>query len=682
MQQTPDLLPEQIQGMLAMPPQQEQLAPPVAQEPAGLMLSGSGATPLAGAMTPAQLQRAASVHPVPDRVPAALLGGIRSNYYVTYRDVKEPAQQHTPAHSHGGAGSSGGRLKGHYQVKFFLVDNEGVEHLAAVGEDLGDAHYSYTNETGFPFLRARNRLEVEAWLQQQIRDSEHRAGLRPEMVLDAALPDPMHYCLPKFVGKDHEKTQQLDGGHIIRWFLIDERGKRHLAVVGRETHTHDGHYDYATFGLFEQLYPLRSHNQRAVEGWCESMCVHGGVAPPLLACKATSTGTAGASAVAGSAAGRIGGAGTAGRPPLGRSGKKAAGTNAAAAPAAAKHDLLRTATANAKKLRVVGSGNATGHRSNPHQDARDVAAAELRRWAVEEAARREAVKNAALAYLADAPSQEDAADTASLLRLLKQAAAQPGFVGGGGRAPSHQQQVHLLEVIQALQRLSHGYSSLHLLATPELKETLASLAKHRHSEVAALAAAVLKQWLTVMVMQAQVLGEPRYTQDPRSVVEAAIEDPARFDPLATAITRRPVGQTIAAGGAGGTETPLPSGLRAASSTPGGPLSTMPSELSLASMDTQGAATMEAPSSGATNGGSGGDPLQPQTVERRRLHLDTSPGATPTVGGGGMGLAPGSLLPPSGSLAHMPSSRPSDAQLLDVPAAMDTETAEFVPEALL
>ena len=59
-----------------------------------------------------------------------------------------------------------------------------------------------------------------------------------------------------------------------------------------------------------------------------------------------------------------------------------------------------------------------------------------------------------------------------------------------------------------------------LVATPELKETLAALAKHRHPDVAALAGGVLAQWLAGMAAQIQVLGHPRYVEDPRAALEA------------------------------------------------------------------------------------------------------------------------------------------------------------------
>lgn len=72
---------EDLQAMLGLPLPQEQLLAPLQQQqqllqqPGDAVPAASGAAaPLAGAMTAAQLERAASVHPVPERVPAALPG--------------------------------------------------------------------------------------------------------------------------------------------------------------------------------------------------------------------------------------------------------------------------------------------------------------------------------------------------------------------------------------------------------------------------------------------------------------------------------------------------------------------------------------------------------------------------------------------------------------------------------
>jgi len=48
-------------------------------------------------------------------------------------------------------------------VNFFLVDSDGNSHLAAHGVDTGNSHYNYTNEPGFPELKATSRCKVIDW---------------------------------------------------------------------------------------------------------------------------------------------------------------------------------------------------------------------------------------------------------------------------------------------------------------------------------------------------------------------------------------------------------------------------------------------------------------------------------------------------------------------------------------
>lgn len=50
--------------------------------------------------------------------------------------------------------------------KFFLVDSAGNRHLAATGEDTGDAHYNYSSSKPFNkygTINCHNRREVLLW---------------------------------------------------------------------------------------------------------------------------------------------------------------------------------------------------------------------------------------------------------------------------------------------------------------------------------------------------------------------------------------------------------------------------------------------------------------------------------------------------------------------------------------
>ncbi|KAI8468359.1 MAG: hypothetical protein J3K34DRAFT_427401 [Monoraphidium minutum] len=63
--------------------------------------------------------------------------------------------------------------------KFFLVDAAGNRHLAATGEDTGDAHYNYTSSKPFAKFGAvscHNRQKVLQWLESIIVETGGNEG--------------------------------------------------------------------------------------------------------------------------------------------------------------------------------------------------------------------------------------------------------------------------------------------------------------------------------------------------------------------------------------------------------------------------------------------------------------------------------------------------------------------------
>lgn len=541
---------------------------------------------------------------------------------------------------------AGRKSGGHtYVVKFFLVDTHGVEYLAATGEDQGDAHYLYENQSNFPFLRANNKGDVRLWLEGMIERSQERAGVHGHLVQDEVPADPNKIHLPKFVGHMSDKKELADGRHRIEWFLLDEANDAHLAIVGEEKDTRDGHYLYRTQGIFDKALPLQVGNQREVERWIDVMVFHGGVAPAGMACKAGDS-QGGAPTLSGlsghRASSRATGTQGGGRASQGGGQKKAA--------AGQKHDLLKQATSNVKKFKTAATGRLG---VDPDQDARDAVAAELQKWAQEEAQRREAAKRQALAYATDPLAGKEAAAAKRCLTVLRQAAQQAGFLpsgagtgrGGAGVSGTHQQQLNLVDTLGALRELAHMYAPLSLVSLPELNECLASMQAHQHPEVSHLASVVLEQWLRVAVAQAQVLTDPRYVEDPRSVLESKLSSREEMDPIVSAVTHRtlhppasqqqqqqaPTQQQQQQQERGGSRLgPAPSavaaavaglrdpGQQAAAATPGGGLSTRPSEQSLVDLlSTGGEPRLASMAPGGGGGTAGG-----KTVERRRLNLDT------------------------------------------------------------
>lgn len=571
--------------------------------------------------------------------------------YVSYEEKKVPSDRKPPRKSSGHT----------YVVKFFLVDTHGTEYLAAVGEDQGDAHYLYENQSPMPFLRANNKGEVRTWLEGIIERSKERAGVHSHLVTDVVPHDPNQIHLPKFVGHAQEKHDLPDGRHRIEWYLMDQNNDAHLAVVGEEKETRDGHYLYRTQGIFDTSRPLHVGNQREVERWLDAMVVHGGMAPVGPSGKAPAADSAGAAPTTSGRAhsmllsetsghrGASSRAGQAARPGGGGGGggsqKKAAGQ---------KHDLLKQATSNVKKFKTQQAGRLG---ADPDQEVRDVVAAELQRWAQEEAQRREAIKRQALAYATDPLVGKEASAAKRCLAALKLAAQQPSSLPPAGSTGSHQQQLNLVDALAALRELAHMYTPLSLVSMPELKECLGKLQAHQHPEVKQLATGVLEQWLHTAVAQAEVLSDPRYVQDPRSVLESSLSSRTIMDPIVAAVTRRKLhpppaavqyyagprqGQQERAGSRlGGGAAAAAAGAAAgedsqAAATPGG-LSARPSEQSLQDLlgtggpgagagagAAGGSGAADSAGGGAMAGGSQGglaDQLYHQTVERRRLNLD-------------------------------------------------------------
>jgi hypothetical protein len=51
-------------------------------------------------------------------------------------------------------------------------------------------------------------------------------------------------------------------------------GVEHLAVIGEERETRDGHYTYGTAPPFDSIRPLTCYNQTGVFHWLEGMINH------------------------------------------------------------------------------------------------------------------------------------------------------------------------------------------------------------------------------------------------------------------------------------------------------------------------------------------------------------------------------------------------------------------------
>lgn len=472
-----------------------------------------------------------------------------------------------------------------YTIRFFLVDSTGHHHLAATGIDAGDSHYEYTNEEGFPFLQCHNKTDVRNWADAIIRHSQASAGFYPDVVLDAVPPEgAAGVRLPQFVSYSETKETLPDGRHVIRWYLMDAAGHNHLAVTGEEKETRDGHYSYHTETIFNYAAPLESGNQEEVRRWLDYMIAapFGSFSTPVGSRPRARPKSAGAGFPSsrpsrfstGSRRGR-GGRGTQrltqksrgrgpGRPR--RGGSTLPGSSIPGGPFSHLFggDGLTPG-------RGVSGGRGRGRGAwkivDPDRDARDLVAAELRRWAQEEAESREWSKSQALAFVTDtgtgygSPGGETEFNGKVISNQNNQDRATSSHVPPPPPPPHIPSSAKdIIErclpllttndetvVVSALREISHLPPTLSMISHPGLLDSVERLSKQskptsdsqsRHQS-SLLARSLLEQWLRVTAAHARVLSDPKYLEDPVPRVEALVsmKNP-KFDSIVTCITHR------------------------------------------------------------------------------------------------------------------------------------------------
>ena len=68
-----------------------------------------------------------------------------------------------------------------------------------------------------------------------------------------------------------QKVQDESGCRHQKWWLVDDNGHEHLAVVGDEREPRDGHYNYAAEKPFSLIRPLACQNQAKVTSYLEDV---------------------------------------------------------------------------------------------------------------------------------------------------------------------------------------------------------------------------------------------------------------------------------------------------------------------------------------------------------------------------------------------------------------------------
>eukprot|EP00210_Caulerpa_lentillifera_P000171 g166.t1 len=164
-----------------------------------------------------------------------------------------------------------------FYLKFYLETADGTQILAATAEDQGDAHYSYKNARGFNqygLLDSHSRKDVIKWLEKIIHESSSRSQKTTPSQERMLLKTPDHPEGVYFVGEDQHYTNFPDGRRCTQWYLIDNHGISHQAVVGEENHARDGHYIYRSVEPFSSVKALECRNKAGVYHWLELWIVH------------------------------------------------------------------------------------------------------------------------------------------------------------------------------------------------------------------------------------------------------------------------------------------------------------------------------------------------------------------------------------------------------------------------
>jgi len=394
---------------------------------------------------------------------------------------------------------------GRHLLRWYLMDDQGHNHLAITGEEkeTRDGHYVYSSEAYFTNaapLEAKNQDEVKKWIDSMLAKPQQGTP-----VVLPAVPMALRTAAQRGPKLAHPKSG-LASGSAAAGGVGGYMGG--ISGGGINVHMMSAGLRSGSGGRFSTPGSVGGSGRGRGRGRGR-----GPGRPPRPSI--TSLGSAG------------GGFGTGGSGLAGTGGFTSGGSRYG------NGALLRQATGN-----MVRRGRGGWKLIDPDRGARELIAAELRRWAQEEAIHRETIKNEALAYTNDTISDGDAAVVKRVLPVLQGVASKQVSLpapGAGGTVP---QRKALVAVLGALREIAHLRASLELVAYPALKTTLAELAEHPQPEVKKLAASTLEDWLRNVLAQMTVLSNPRYVEDPRPVLEDLISDTNRFDPVVTAITHR------------------------------------------------------------------------------------------------------------------------------------------------
>jgi hypothetical protein len=494
---------------------------------------------------------------VPTELPAGMIPNLdQKPIFVSLQEKREIVHGSKVRNSRAGTSHT-------YAIKFFLVDSVGNSHFAAVGYDGGDSHYQYSNRPEFPPLSCHNKTEVKAWAERIINASQQSSGYRVDVVKDEVPSNGGSEAinLPQFVSYTEAKKDTPDGRRQICWYLLDSLGHNHLAVVGEEKDTRDGHYLYKTESVFDKVVPLEAHNQEEVKKWLNWM-----IGPRIGPMPAAS---------ASIAKGRLAGLSGMSERPM-REAKRGRGRGRGRGGSGfGAHDMeaLMGATRGRGRGRgrgrprgaatfgsVVGTrgrGGAIARRGRGafrlydlDYDSRSVAASEVRKWLAEEVRCREEQKINAMDFIDDQlPAYEKDILERNIPKLDAVHSKIVAKVGGKKNAVDQIDPDEMVNAVAALRELFHLRPTLAMISDEKVTSMLQDIMENGPDVLGQSSRALLKKWLHVGTAHAAVFrnGSALYNKDPTPAVEAVLQSSAKFDRLVTSITHRKLGGTSSSG---------------------------------------------------------------------------------------------------------------------------------------
>jgi hypothetical protein len=72
----------------------------------------------------------------------------------------------------------------------------------------------------------------------------------------------------------HERYKDANGVSMNQWYLVDQHGKEHLAMIGKEREARDGHYTYSAQEPYATMKAASCTNQTQVVHWLEHFLTH------------------------------------------------------------------------------------------------------------------------------------------------------------------------------------------------------------------------------------------------------------------------------------------------------------------------------------------------------------------------------------------------------------------------